>query len=227
MIDNPMRNSAANPHFSSVLIKLLPDSKPALDSWRTDMNARLDEARESIRGEGVDYEMWFGLKSSQHHFLIGLMATGAVAGLPPATNHPIDEVHSAFKRAAWDRSVRFPSSEVASVNGLVDIRRAHCAMRCFMLAGDQAERAEELIRSALLTEGRGRSEVTHAVFRHETGTDLILSWLVMGSEELILAARELQGSFLQACEVVRECQAPEALLDVRAGQMPQMLEAGL
>lgn len=215
MTDKPMFNCATRRNFSSVLIKLLPNSQPALDSWRTDMNARLDEARESIRGEGIDYEMWFGLKSLQHHFLIGLMAKGADAGPTPTVNHPIDGVHTAFKQLAWDRSVRFRSSEVLSINGVVDIQRARCDMRCFTVAADQTKRAEELIRSALSTERLGQ-EVTHAVFRHETGADHIFSWLVMGSDELIAGAREVQGLVLQACDVVRECQAPNTLLDVRA-----------
>lgn len=91
------------------IIKLKNGCKSQLEDWSTQLELLADEARESIRREGVVCETWFSfsLKNStylfaymkQHHFSLRFDERR----LPLS----VDEIHKNFK-TTWDASVRIP-----------------------------------------------------------------------------------------------------------------------
>lgn len=102
----------------AALIRLLPNRLSDVEDWRGKLMLRLDEAKESIRREGVTVESWFLLSIEERDYLFAYMLRGAPRPTDASEDLPVDLIHHHFKRS-WDRTVRFPCQAVLgqSVNG--------------------------------------------------------------------------------------------------------------
>lgn len=89
----------------AAVIRLLPGSLPAVNGWRLAMNARLDEAIESIREEEVQFESWFLFNWDDQDYLFAYMRRASIPQNKSGSTLPIDAVHRDFKKC-WDRSLR-------------------------------------------------------------------------------------------------------------------------
>lgn len=84
----------------AVLIQLKTDSLTHVDAWQAELNARKDEALETLKAEGVLVESWFYLKLEGHDYLLAytraenIQKAQAVAKM---SYFPIDQVHKNFK----------------------------------------------------------------------------------------------------------------------------------
>lgn len=84
----------------AVLIQLKPDSLTHVDAWQAELNARKDEALETLKAEGVLFESWFYLKLEGQDYLLAytraedIQKAQAVAKM---SHFPIDQVHKNFK----------------------------------------------------------------------------------------------------------------------------------
>jgi hypothetical protein len=89
----------------ATVIKFLPGTEEQRLNWSKTMNARIEEARQSIKSEGVDCESWFTFKVNDDQYAFALMRKHDVQA--HETNHPIDLIHKEFKKT-WDRNERLP-----------------------------------------------------------------------------------------------------------------------
>lgn len=84
----------------AVLIQLKPDVLENVEAWKVVLNARKDEAIETLRAEGVHVESWFHLEVEGNDYLIAYMRADDIAKaqqIGKASNFPIDQVHKQFK----------------------------------------------------------------------------------------------------------------------------------
>lgn len=89
----------------ATVIKFLPGTEDQRLNWSKTMNARIEEARQSIKSEGVDCESWFTFKINDDQYAFALMRKHDIRAYN--TNHPIDLIHKEFKKT-WDRKERIP-----------------------------------------------------------------------------------------------------------------------
>jgi Family of unknown function (DUF6176) len=89
----------------ATVIKFLPGTEEQRLNWSKTMNARIEEARQSIKSEGVDCESWFAFKINDDQYAFALMRKYDVQ--VHNTNHPIDLIHKEFKKT-WDKKERIP-----------------------------------------------------------------------------------------------------------------------
>lgn len=57
----------------TVLIKLKPNTMPNVEAWQKELNARKDEAIETLKAEGVSVESWFHVVLEGQDYLIAYM----------------------------------------------------------------------------------------------------------------------------------------------------------
>ncbi len=89
----------------ATVIKFLPGTEEQRLNWSKTMNARIEEARQSIKSEGVDCESWFTFKVDDDQYAFALMRKHDVQ--VQNTIHPIDLIHKEFKKT-WDKKERIP-----------------------------------------------------------------------------------------------------------------------
>jgi Family of unknown function (DUF6176) len=89
----------------ATVIKFLPGTEDQRLNWSKTMNARIEEARQSIKSEGVDCESWFTFKINDDQYAFALMRKHDIRVYN--TNHPIDLIHKEFKKT-WDKKERIP-----------------------------------------------------------------------------------------------------------------------
>ena len=84
----------------AVLIQLKPDVLENVEAWKVVLNARKDEAIETLRAEGVHVESWFHLELEGNDYLIAYMRADDIAKaqqIAKTSNFPIDQMHKQFK----------------------------------------------------------------------------------------------------------------------------------
>lgn len=84
----------------AVLIQLKPDSMPNVEAWQTELNARQDEAIETLKVEGVRVESWFHVALEGKDYLIAYMCAEDIAKaqqIGRESSFPIDAMHKQFK----------------------------------------------------------------------------------------------------------------------------------
>lgn len=88
-----------------VKIKLKPNSIEKVREWAGTINARKDEALETLRGETVILEAVFLDRNSEGDFLIYVMKAENFEQAKKAVEksvHAIDEYHRNFKEECWE-----------------------------------------------------------------------------------------------------------------------------
>lgn len=56
--------------IGAVLIQLKPNALTHVDAWQAELNARKDEAIETLKAEGVRVESWFYLELEGNNYLL-------------------------------------------------------------------------------------------------------------------------------------------------------------
>jgi len=90
---------------SCVKIKLKPGSVGKAREWAMVINARRDEALETLRDEGVVLECAFLDQTSEGDFLIYVMKAENFEHAKEAairSTHEIDDFHMKFKEETWE-----------------------------------------------------------------------------------------------------------------------------
>ena len=85
----------------AVLIQLKPDSLTYVDAWQAELNARKDEALETLKAEGVLVESWFYLKLEGQDYLLAYTRAENIQkaqAVAKKSHFPIDQVHKNFKK---------------------------------------------------------------------------------------------------------------------------------
>jgi hypothetical protein len=94
----------------ATVIKFLPGTEEQRLNWSKTMKSRIEEARQSIKSEGVDCESWFTFKVNDSQYAFALMRKHDVH--VHNTDHPIDLIHKEFKKT-WDRKARIPCATIS------------------------------------------------------------------------------------------------------------------
>lgn len=84
----------------AVLIKLKPDVLGQVKQWQNEINARKDEAIETLQAEGVKVESWFHLQLEGSDYLLAYMRAQDIAKaqeIGRQSQFPIDQMHKQFK----------------------------------------------------------------------------------------------------------------------------------
>lgn len=84
----------------AVLIKLKPDVLDQVEQWQNEMNARKDEAIETLQAEGIEVEPWFHLQLEGSDYLLAYMRAQDIAKAQEIGRKSwfsIDQVHKQFK----------------------------------------------------------------------------------------------------------------------------------
>lgn len=84
----------------AVLIQLKPDVLGNIDAWKMTLNARKEEAVETLKAEGVFVESWFHVVIEGQDYLIAYMRAEDIARaqqIGRESHFPIDAVHKQFK----------------------------------------------------------------------------------------------------------------------------------
>ena len=91
------------------IIRLKEGNISELEDWATQLDLLADEARESIRREGVLCETWFSFALENSIYLFCYMRQSYLS--PPLDERlpvlAVDKMHKKFK-AIWDATVRIP-----------------------------------------------------------------------------------------------------------------------
>lgn len=99
---------------TGAVIRMLPGRQRQLVHWSNELNKRSQEAQESIRREGVEFESWFSFELNQNLYLFALMADYKEHAV--STDHDdldVDRIHRDFKKN-WDRSARYICTRIDS-----------------------------------------------------------------------------------------------------------------
>ena len=92
----------------AVLIKLKANSMANVEAWQQELNARKDEAIETLKAQGVYVESWFHVQLEGQDYLIAYMRG---VDIPRAqqigreSSFPIDQMHKQFKQN-WEKGYR-------------------------------------------------------------------------------------------------------------------------
>lgn len=92
----------------TVLIKLKPNTMPNVEAWQKELNARKDEAIETLKAEGVSVESWFHVVLEGQDYLIAYMRAENIVKaqqIGRESQFPIDAIHKAFKQN-WERGYK-------------------------------------------------------------------------------------------------------------------------
>ena len=84
----------------AVLIQLKPNALTHVDAWQAELNARKDEAIETLKAEGVLVESWFYLELEGKDYLLAYMRAENIQkaqAVAKKSRLPIDQVHKQFK----------------------------------------------------------------------------------------------------------------------------------
>jgi hypothetical protein len=94
---------------SCVKIKLKPGSVGKAREWAMVINARRDEALETLRDEGVVLECAFLDQTAEGDFLVYVMKAESFEQAKEAaerSTHEIDDFHLKFKEETWEDGTR-------------------------------------------------------------------------------------------------------------------------
>ena len=83
-----------------VLIQLKSNSMGNVEAWQQELNARKDEAIETLKAEGVSIESWFHVELEGQDYLIAYMRAENIAKaqqIGRESQFPIDAMHKKFK----------------------------------------------------------------------------------------------------------------------------------
>lgn len=92
----------------AVLIQLKLESMANVEAWQKELNARKDEAMETLKAEGVFVESWFHVELEGKDYLIAYTRAEDIAkaqDIAKNSSFPIDAMHKAFKQN-WERSYK-------------------------------------------------------------------------------------------------------------------------
>lgn len=92
---------------NAVLIKLKPDTLDHVEAWKKELNARKDEAIETLRAEGVYVESWFYLELEGQNYLLAYMRADDIAHAQQVgrnSTFEIDKIHKQFK-THWEKVI--------------------------------------------------------------------------------------------------------------------------
>lgn len=92
----------------AVLIKLKANSMANVEAWQQELNARKDEAIETLKAEGVYVESWFHVQLEGQDYLIAYMRAVDIARaqqIGRESSFPIDQMHKQFKKN-WEKGYR-------------------------------------------------------------------------------------------------------------------------
>lgn len=84
----------------AVLIQLKPKALTHVSAWQAELNARKDEAIETLKAEGVLVESWFYLELEGNDYLLAYTRAENIEkahALARNSHFPIDQVHQQFK----------------------------------------------------------------------------------------------------------------------------------
>lgn len=84
----------------AVLIQLKPNVLTHVDAWQAELNARKDEAIETLKAEGVLVESWFYLELEGNDYLLAYTRAENIEKaqtVAKKSHFPIDQVHQQFK----------------------------------------------------------------------------------------------------------------------------------
>ncbi len=100
-------------------------SVDTVNDWAAFINDHLDEARQSLKQEGVELEQWFLGTDGPKIFLVGVMKTSDTkrAGKVASTSSlEVDKYHRKFKRYWMREQIRDLSVEGASAPNFPDLK---------------------------------------------------------------------------------------------------------
>ena len=92
----------------AVLIRLKPNSMSNVAAWQAELNARKNEAIETLKSEGVFVESWFHVELEGQDYLIAYMRAEDIAKaqqIGRESSFPIDAMHKAFKQN-WEKGYK-------------------------------------------------------------------------------------------------------------------------
>jgi 3'-phosphoadenosine 5'-phosphosulfate sulfotransferase (PAPS reductase)/FAD synthetase len=87
--------------IGAVLIELKKNALANVDAWQSEINARKQEAIETLKAEGVYVESWFYVQLDEKDYLIAYMRADDIAQaqkIGKDSQFAIDQVHKAFKQ---------------------------------------------------------------------------------------------------------------------------------
>ncbi|MBU3847084.1 MAG: hypothetical protein H9855_08945 [Candidatus Acinetobacter avistercoris] len=93
--------------IGAVLIKLKPNALYQVDTWQNELNARKQEALETLVHENVYVESWFHVSLEGQDYLIAYMRADDIARaqeIGRKSQFPIDQIHKAFKQN-WEKVI--------------------------------------------------------------------------------------------------------------------------
>ncbi|QIO06758.1 DUF6176 family protein [Acinetobacter shaoyimingii] len=93
--------------IGAVLIELKENRLDDVAVWQAEINARKQEAIETLKAERVFIESWFQLKLEGKDYLIAYMRADDIhyaQQVGKSSQFPIDQIHKAFKQN-WARVI--------------------------------------------------------------------------------------------------------------------------
>lgn len=92
----------------AVLIQLKANSLEKVEVWQTELNARKQQAIETLKAEGVFVESWFHVELEGKDYLIVYMRAEDIAKAQQIgrnSQFPIDAMHKDFKQN-WEKGYK-------------------------------------------------------------------------------------------------------------------------
>jgi Family of unknown function (DUF6176) len=86
------------------IIELKPNSLDKVEEWAKTLNARANEAIETLQDEGVRIESWFHLSLDGKDYLLCYMRAESIKKaheVVQSSPHAIDAYHQQFKKDTW------------------------------------------------------------------------------------------------------------------------------
>jgi hypothetical protein len=82
--------------YAAALVKLHPGSEEKLETWRSTIQSRLDEAAATLKDEGVRVESYFTIEINQEKHLLWYLRAKSIKRVfevAAQSKHPIDKFH--------------------------------------------------------------------------------------------------------------------------------------
>ncbi|SDB82462.1 DUF6176 family protein [Acinetobacter boissieri] len=89
----------------AVLIKLKPNTLSNVNEWKENIQARKEEAVQTLKAEGVCVESWFHIELDGQDYLLAYMRANDIAqaqNVAKTSTFDIDQMHKKFKDC-WER----------------------------------------------------------------------------------------------------------------------------
>lgn len=89
----------------ATLIKLKPNTFSSVEDWKKEIQARKDEAIQTLEAEGVYIESWFHIELDGEDYLLAYMRANDISAaqkIAKTSPFNIDQMHKKFKET-WEK----------------------------------------------------------------------------------------------------------------------------